>query len=112
MLIHLLNMLIAIMGQTFGDRAAVGEQIRVKDNLHFVMDNWHLMDFALGYKTDQVKYIMAAFSATEEFKEVEVINQLKLDLEMKIENSEKKMENNHQDLKENFNDVIKILKDI
>lgn len=105
LLIHLLNMLIAIMGETFGARAAVGEQIRVKDNLQFVMDNWHLMDFALNYKTDQVKYIMAAFSATEEDKEVEVINQLRADLEQKIQN-------NHFEVKESQNEMMKILKEI
>lgn len=42
LLIHLLNMLIAIMGDTFGRRNEVAEQIRVKDHLAFVIDNWFL----------------------------------------------------------------------
>ena len=48
MLIHLLNMLIAIMGETFGSRNEVAEQIKIKDHLAFVMDNWYLKDYALG----------------------------------------------------------------
>ena len=41
-LIHLLNMLIAIMGNSFIERSEVAHSIRVKDHLIFVMDNWHL----------------------------------------------------------------------
>lgn len=44
--LHLLNMLIAIMGATYGTRDEVGHQIMKKDHLRFVMDNWILMHFA------------------------------------------------------------------
>ena len=38
--LHMLNMLIAIMGGTYGTREAVGKQIMLKDHLRLVIDNW------------------------------------------------------------------------
>lgn len=46
-IIHFLNLLIAIMGNTFGERTEVGAQIMVRDHLRFVMDNWMLLKVAL-----------------------------------------------------------------
>ena len=60
LLIHLLNMLIAIMGDTFSRRNEVAEQIKIKDHLSFVIDNWYLKDFSLG-NSKQIKYIITAF---------------------------------------------------
>ena len=40
LLVHLLNMLIAIMGNTFMQRNEVAEQVKIKDHLAFVIDNW------------------------------------------------------------------------
>lgn len=42
--ITFLNMLIAIMGNTFSKRNELANEIMVKDHLYFVMDNWHLID--------------------------------------------------------------------
>lgn len=39
-LIHLLNMLIAIMGESFAKNNQVAYKKKIKDHLHFVMDNW------------------------------------------------------------------------
>lgn len=47
-MIHLLNMLIAIMGNTFAERHEVAEQIKYKDHLNFVLDNWFILDRAFG----------------------------------------------------------------
>ena len=44
--LHLLNMLIAIMGNTFAERTEVGDLIMTKDHLRFVMDNWELRKIA------------------------------------------------------------------
>jgi hypothetical protein len=44
-------MLIAIMGSTFASRKLVAEEIKVKDHLRFLLDNWHLMDYALRNKS-------------------------------------------------------------
>lgn len=59
-ILHFLNMLIAIMGNTFAERSEVGAQIMTKDHLRFVMDNWLLMNIAFKDKS-RIKYIIAAF---------------------------------------------------
>ena len=60
----LLNMLIALMQKTFASRRLVAEQVKIKDHLKFVLDNWHLMDFALKDKSS-VKYIIAALAVDD-----------------------------------------------
>ena len=62
MLIHLLNMLIAIMGNTFAERSQFAEEIKSKDHLVFVLDNWHLLDKAFSNMQD-ARYIIAAMYA-------------------------------------------------
>ena len=47
----LLKMLIAIMGSTFAVRKSVANEIKIKDHLRFLLDNWHLMDYALADKS-------------------------------------------------------------
>ena len=59
MIIHLLNMLIAYMGDTFGSNNEVKDQIKIKDHLSFIMDNWYLKDLSLG-NVKNIKYIIAA----------------------------------------------------
>ena len=75
MLIHLLNMLIAIMGDTFGQRNEVAEQIKIKDHLAFVIDNWYLKDFSLG-NIKEIKYIITAFSLEADEEENEQLARL------------------------------------
>jgi len=61
-LIHFLNLLIAIMANTFEERTAVANKIMVKDHLKFVMDNWFLLNFAFR-KKKRIRYIVTAFLA-------------------------------------------------
>ena len=68
----MLNMLIAIMGNTFSQRNEVADQIKMKDHLGFVIDNWYLMSYALG-DTKQIKYIITAFHANEEEDDNEML---------------------------------------
>ena len=75
-ILHFLNMLIAIMGNTFSERTEVGPQIMVRDHLRFVMDNWLLLDVAFPDKTS-INYIIAAMSANEEHENNELINVLR-----------------------------------
>ena len=75
MLIHLLNMLIAIMGDTFGKRNEVAEQVKIKDHLAFVIDNWYLKDFSLG-DPKQINYIITAFHVHDEGADNEILEQL------------------------------------
>ena len=69
MLIHLLNMLIAIMGNTFAERSAISAEIRIRDHLTFVINNWYLSDLAFGSKSDKekLKYVITAFSINEDY---------------------------------------------
>ena len=71
----MLNMLIAIMGDTFGQRNEVAEQIKIKDHLAFVIDNWYLKDYALG-DPKKIKYIITAFSIESELEDNELIEGL------------------------------------
>ena len=64
MQIHLLNMLIAYMGETFGTNNEKGEQIKIKDHLSFVLDNWYLKEYSLG-DVKSIKYIIAALPVQE-----------------------------------------------
>ena len=75
-LIHFLNMIIAIMGNTFSERTAVASQILVRDHLRFVMDNWYLMGFAFNDRR-KVKYIVTAFTSAEESHDSELLHSLK-----------------------------------
>ena len=75
--VHLLNMLIAIMGETFSERNCVAQQIMTRDHLKFVMDNYHLMSFVFK-NVKRVKYIVTAYSATEnDSQENELLNGIK-----------------------------------
>ena len=65
-MIHLLNMLIAIMGNTFAERSADIDKIYYKDHLNFVLDNWYILKIAFGTSIQDVKYIIAALSIHEE----------------------------------------------
>ena len=76
MIIHMLNMLIAIMGNTFGERTEVSNLIQVRDHLKFVMDNWHLNDAVFDQKY-KIKYIITAFNQEEDQQEHEAITELR-----------------------------------
>tara|TARA_B110000285_G_C14905533_1_gene505378 strand:+ start:403 stop:723 length:321 start_codon:yes stop_codon:yes gene_type:complete len=52
------------MGNTFGERTAVGSLIMTKDHLRFVMDNWELRKVA--FDLPKIKYIICAFAAEED----------------------------------------------
>ena len=62
---HFLNMLIAIMGNTFGERAEVQSQIMSRDHLRFVIDNYHLLPLAIRDKSS-LKYIITAALVPED----------------------------------------------
>lgn len=76
MLIHLTNMLIAIMGETFSNRREVTEQIKMKDQLRFVMDNWHWKDHTFK-DIKKYKYIIAAFNFEDNKNDKQEISHLR-----------------------------------
>lgn len=65
-MIHLLNMLIAIMGNTFTNRSTNIDKIYYRDHLNFVLDNWYLINTAFGGHLKEVKYIFAALAVEDE----------------------------------------------
>lgn len=79
-LIHLVNMLIAIMGETFTRRNDAATQIKIRDHLRFVLDNWHFVGISIG-NLDNFQYIVCAQIAAEGSNEAEIIGTLKEELE-------------------------------
>ena len=70
-LIHLMNMLIAIMGETFGKNNEIQDQQMIKSHLGFILDNlW--IDAAIKNK-EQVKYVIACFSMDEDLDEDDML---------------------------------------
>jgi len=76
MIIHLLNMLIAIMGETFANCKEVGDLVKVRDHLAFVIDNWYLSPLSIPDK-EQLVFIVTAFLVKQETDENELLNNLK-----------------------------------
>ena len=64
MVFHLMNMLIAIMGETFSVRSEIAKEIRIRDHLRFVVGNWYLSDYAFTNK-NRLKFIVMGFVVTE-----------------------------------------------
>ena len=63
MIIHLLNMLIAIMGNTFENRNHIAHNIRTRDHLKFVIENWELNE--CFDNKEQYKYIVTAYKSND-----------------------------------------------
>lgn len=64
--IHLLNMLIAIMGDIFSKRSEDYKKMYYRDRLGFVLDNFHLIRRAFGDDIKNVKYCVAALAITDD----------------------------------------------
>ena len=73
--IGLLNMLIAIMSSVYNERQEVANQVRIRDHLIFVVDNWYLRDIAFK-DYEQIKYIICAFLQKREFSEQKLIHHI------------------------------------
>ena len=73
LLVHLLNMLIAIMGETFSEMTANEEVQKAKSHLSFVMDNWWI-DPIKG--KNKIRYIIAAQMKDEDDEAYEILDEL------------------------------------
>lgn len=62
-MIHLLNMLIAVMGNTFNERAGIAVELKYKNHLKFVRTKWYLIDTRFAYLR-QSRYLIAACQET------------------------------------------------
>ena len=76
-MIHLLNMLVAIMGNTFAERSSIIDKIFYRDHLNFVLDNWYLIQTVLGKQLKDIKYIIGALSVQDEDMNNEMFTELK-----------------------------------
>jgi hypothetical protein len=74
LLIHLLNMLIAIMSDQFATNNKILPQIKIQEQLRFVIDKWFYMNLVLKSKT--CKYVVAAIMVREESQEFSIIKRL------------------------------------
>jgi len=72
--IHLLNMLIAIMGETFAKNSEAADQNRMREHLLFIMDNWGLDP--LGEQKTRINYLVTAFLNEEDEEDVEILKDL------------------------------------
>ena len=83
LVIHMLNMIIAIMSETFEERNAHAEQIRLQAHLIHVKDTWNIVTlfenwinwyrFRHYHRTS--KYIICAFSVQEKDHENKIIKE-------------------------------------
>ena len=78
-LIHLLNMLIAIMGETFAKNNQIKYKKKIKDHLSFVMDNWQFLNQAIP-NHNQIKYIITAFLQEEQNNEINKLKKIENDI--------------------------------
>ena len=69
MLIHMLNMLIAIMGDTFKKSNEVAESKKRISQLAFVVDNWWIDPIQ---NKDKIVYIVGGFSVDIENDNLEI----------------------------------------
>ena len=74
LLLHLLNMLIAIMGETFAVNNEVKQMQQLKAHLTFVIENWWIDPIE---EKNKIKYLICAFLKDEEKLEVEILQELK-----------------------------------
>ena len=73
LLIHLLNMLIAIMGETFSKNNEIKEVQMAKSHLSFVMDNWWIDPIK---DKEKIRYIIAAELKDDDNEETEILMEL------------------------------------
>lgn len=74
-LVHMLNMLVAIMGDTFAKNGEVSEQMIIKEKLNFVIDNYWINPF--GDYRKRIQYLVAALVNEEDDEDIEIIKDLR-----------------------------------
>jgi len=73
-LIHMLNMLIAIMSETFTVNNESEQETRLKEHLQFVVDNWWTIETEGNRKG--FNYLVCAWAYEEDEEEVEILKDL------------------------------------
>ena len=70
--IHLLNMLIAIMGEVFAENNEKKKMLQTKNHLQLVLDNMWMSDVIKDRK--KIKYLIVAHSSQEDKDEEDLLN--------------------------------------
>lgn len=70
-IIHLINMLVALMGDTFNKMKEVQQETKMKMKLNFVIDNWYMN--AIGKKKEKIGYLITALFNEEDDEDVEIL---------------------------------------
>lgn len=83
----MLNMLIAVMTETFTVNNENEQATRLKEHLQFVVDNWWTLKQLQGAKGGKINYLVAAWAYEEDEEEVEILKDLQEEVEEMRENS-------------------------
>ena len=73
LLIHLLNMLVAIMGETFAQNNEIKKKAQIRNHLRFVLDNSWMEPIE---NKDKITYLITSYLSTESNHESEVIKDI------------------------------------
>ena len=79
LLVHMVNMLVAIMSETFAKNREFSDQIILKSKLRFVIDNWSIKDDAFGKDRLKINYLVAALLNEDDDEEIEIIKDIQDD---------------------------------
>ena len=74
-IVHMMNMLIAVMGQVQGEYLDNEMQVILKNKLNFVITNWKYVD-PIGSDKQHINYLIAAIVNEEDDDDIEVIKDL------------------------------------
>ena len=89
-IIHMLNMLVAIMGNTFSLNSEIKEQVLIKAKLKFTIDNWWIKNAIAESKEaeQQISVLVCAMFNEEDEEDVEILKDV--EEEIKEMNAERK----------------------
>ena len=73
LLIHLLNMLIAIMGETFAQNNEIKKKAQIRNHLRFVLDNSWMQPIV---EKEKITYLITSYLSQEDNHESEVIKEI------------------------------------
>ena len=90
-IIHLLNMLVAIMGNTFSHNSEIKEKVLLRSKLKFTMDNWWIKNAIAKdeAREQKISYLICALFNEEDEDDVEILKDVEEEVkEMNLERKE------------------------
>ena len=75
-LVHMLNMLIAVMTDTFTVNNESEQETKMKEHLQFVMDNWWTLKKMDKTTKTKTNYLIAAWAYEEDEENIEIHKEL------------------------------------